>query len=444
MLGVVGGRLLWAATQRAPWLDELTTVYFVEQPGQFLSRYRGDPHPFGYYLPGLVASQISTSIPFLRITVLVFFVAAAVGLAVIAVGPDQRARLRGYLVLIIPATLGSAVFLAWGADFRMYGALAVTSATLAVTAYVWSLEPVVRPGSLAALMGLVAMTASLHVWGLLAAAMYMVGIVVVLARLRGQIGIAESRVLIGGALAGTALLAFSLLIGPLKRSIGALAEFLPFEGRRYGSWLLDGLSVHLVVLLAFAALWGISVVITSTPRPLVWFDLPAGLLVGLVAALSPWISLVKRYTVVMAVVLVVLGTLVRLWESSRPLALVLAVVLFANGWWSSGGLSSEREAWGTTSQFLVDSAGSTEPCPILVYPADRELFHTRFMLGDQYELASLDAEGVASVAERCDQGWFIANHAYLLTEPDLAEFGSFEVLMRRGDVGLVGRYDFGD
>ncbi len=55
--------VLYATAIRPPWGDEVHTLFFIHEPSQFLARYTGDPHPFGYYLVAMLSYLVAERKP---------------------------------------------------------------------------------------------------------------------------------------------------------------------------------------------------------------------------------------------------------------------------------------------------------------------------------------------------------------------------------------------
>lgn len=424
MVAVAGGLMVFHAMRRPPWIDELATHYFVTSPGDFLDRYHGDPHPVGYYLPLIPLAQVSQSVAFLRVVGLVVPTAAAVALS-LASTLDRR-QLRRHLLLIAPAACGSALFVEWGADLRMYGALGICSAVLAVTVYHWLEDPTAERRTVAAMAGLLTLVACLHVWGALIAATYGA---IVLGRLwMMRAAIDRTAVEVFGLLAVVVTTAAYVWGPPFNAE-----RPIPFSDREFAWMLVSGLSSSVGVVAAIGVVWLIASTFTDSRRATMIFDVPMVVVVLCVWLVSQVQPIAKTYSPTPVVVVFVTGLLVRLAGRVPWLASVTVIALFIGNVSTLRGLGDERESFDASTSYLLDHYDGN--CPVLVFPAAHELHSTRHFV-DLPLLPLTDA----GVAEACPRGWVIANHANGSTELELERIVSaIDVEADFGDA-FVGRY----
>lgn len=159
--------VLVGAVTRPPWLDELTTLYFLDEPNHLLARYRGDPHPVGCYLLLVSARLISGSVAWLGVYGLVVIPAVMTAICHQVV-PGRRWWHR--VLTIAPAFAGCGIVLRHGTDLRMYGGLTLAALVFAVA--MSEADRDTGPSARWPVATAVTLLAVLHVWGAVLAGAY--------------------------------------------------------------------------------------------------------------------------------------------------------------------------------------------------------------------------------------------------------------------------------
>lgn len=398
--------LLGAQMLRDPWVDELSTYFFIESPEEFVTRVGGDPHPVGYYslallsnvlvemfAPGLTFWEIW---PVLKLSTLLFSGVIFLLLMSIFIWTEIRARkkkLWTYGAVLPSLTIFAATF-GVATDFRSYGVQSLGALLVVISMYVNFPRKTLSRTQTAALVVALALLASLDVWAsILSVWLFLLAI---------ALWDTRKELLFLGGFVWLPVVFISYALGPLS-SVNVSDEGFGIPR----DWILGlgaGFSFHFYLAIPLFALW-LFTALGRKDSMLIFFELPAVLTILSAFIFSiAFIPIFKWYVLAPIYALLSASTLLRLASySGMPIlpAALLAVSAFHTSFnplnvvsddaiWTSRGALESKQNWRETSQFIIREVALSD---------STEIFSNRTRF-NEYLLPELESKSLEEIKNR--------------------------------------------
>lgn len=411
---------------RSPWLDELTSLYFSQHINGLIDRYKGDPHPILYYLLLLPFSTFADNIGIQRLgpLALTFFI------CFIGYHKIVKRKNKEPFSLIILAICSSFIGLYSAFDVRMYGVLSVLTLTVSLVYYNVNHCKIEKNHIFYQIVVLLALLSSIHVWGGIIAVVYGLFFAASSSRF-----LSAKRLIIASCIFLVINLA-GYYYGVLYKDISAWKS-VSFDLNRYFDYLEQGISSNPYIILVYVVLYLTS--LTSKKKSTIYcFDVPAVIVLFICGFISLYISIIKTYTITPCLSLLFLGTIIRLREKHKFLFFALIITSLTNLYFSHPALVNEKQNWKSSTSFALELDKNNYDCGTLAFPTARNLFHTKYFLGDE-NLLPLNMNSVENC--QCNKGIFITNHISPKRGVEILDSlkVDYKILMREKR-SLVGEY----